>query len=76
MITNNEYSDYGYFYDTELESYINWDPCYVNNGNTKISQNNSLSVEYTQKISTYISISMISLISVYTMYKGMYICFN
>jgi hypothetical protein len=72
MTITNECSDYGHFYDTELDTYINYDQLYLNKYNNNISQTKYLSVQYNKQISTYISISIMSIFSLYTIIKGAY----
>ena len=67
----NKDSDYGYFYDTDSDVYINVDSLYRNDQNKIILQNKDISI-YKDRINLYTFISIISIFSFYAIIKAMF----
>lgn len=67
----NKDSDYGYFYDTDSEVYLNVDSLYRNDQDKIILQNKNVSI-YKDRINLYTFISIISIISFYAIIKAMF----
>lgn len=67
----NKDSDYGYFYDTDSEVYLNVDSLYRNDQDKIILQNKNVSM-YKDRINLYTFISIISIFSFYAIIKAMF----
>ena len=67
----NKDSDYGYFYDTDSDVYINVDSLYRNDQDKIILQNKDISI-YKDRINLYTFISIISIFSFYAIIKAMF----
>lgn len=67
----NKDSDYGYFYDTDSEVYLNVDSLYRNDQDKIILQNKNVSI-YKDRINLYTFISIISIFSFYAIIKAMF----
>jgi hypothetical protein len=71
MKMKNKDSDYGYFYDTDSEVYLNVDSLYRNDQDKIILQNKNVSI-YKDRINLYTFISIISIFSFYAIIKAMF----
>ena len=67
----NKELDYGYFYDTETDVYLNGDSVYRNDQDNIILQNKDVSI-YKDRINLYTFISIISIFSFYAIIKAMF----
>lgn len=67
----NKDSDYGYFYDTDSDVYLNVDSLYRNDQDKIILQNKNVSI-YKDRINLYTFISIISIFSFYAIIKAMF----